>query len=237
MTRSIKLSNLRNGEYIQLMTDILDILTKNDPAALQVANLYSTLQIGVEKMENLFKESRGSGITDELFDLDARRDEAFNGIAMVINGYAYHHDAILKNHAMALQDHLSNFGTGIARENYQSQTAILRKILSDWETNPTLATALSALHLDNWKAELAAANNLFSERYLARVKESAFAPPGNIKALREEANEAWFALRDLLNAWFTLQNGAEPFGRVAGTINSVMENYREVMKGMGREGK
>jgi hypothetical protein len=179
----------------------------------------------------LFREARGSHITRELMDLDTRRDNAINGISTIIKGYTYCADTALKSHAISLQNHLAAFGTGIARENLNAQTAILRKLLTDWTEQEALSTALTALHLDNWKAELAEANTLFTERYMARLEEAATATPGNIKDLRTQTNEAWFALRDRLNAWFTLENGAEPYSRVANTINSMMENYRRVVKG------
>jgi hypothetical protein len=234
MIKSIKLPNLRNGEYIQLMTDILMVLAQNNPASLEIAEPYQQLKTLVGKIEKLFREAKGSSLTRELMELDTRRDHALNGITIIINGYTYCADSVLKSHAISLQNHLTAFGTGIARENLNAQTAILRKLLNDWNEKQALSTALTALHLDKWKDELAAANNLFTERYMARTEEAVTATPGNIKDLRTETNRAWFALRDRLNAWFTLEDGAEPFGSVAGTINSLMENYREVMKRRGK---
>ncbi len=70
---------------------------------------------------------------------------------------------------------------------------------------------------------------------MARVEEAVTATPGNIKDLRTQTNETWFALRDRLNAWFTLEEGAEPFGSVANNINRVMEEYRGVVRGRGKE--
>jgi hypothetical protein len=108
-------------------------------------------------------------------------------------------------------------------------------LLTDWNEKQVLSAALTALHLDNWKNELAEANTLFTERYMARVEEAVTATPGNIKDLRTQTNETWFALRDRLNAWFTLEEGAEPFGSVANNINRVMEEYRGVVRGRGKE--
>lgn len=50
-------------------------------------------------------------------------------------------------HASALEAHLNLFGTGIARENYQSETTLLRNIINDWKTKPELAQAITALQL------------------------------------------------------------------------------------------
>ena len=236
MIKSIKLSNLRNGEYIQLMTDILMVLAQNNPAALEIAEPYQHLKTLVGKIEMLFREARGSSISKDLIELDTRRDRALNGITIIINGYTYCADTVLKSHALALQNHLAAFGTGIARDNYQEQTAVIRKLLTDWNEKQVLSIALTALHLDNWKDELAESNTLFTERYMARVEEAVTATPGNIKDLRLQTNEIWFALRDRMNAWFTLEDGAEPFGSTVNTINIVIEEYRRVMRGRGKLG-
>jgi hypothetical protein len=215
------------------MTDILMVLAQNNPDALQVTEPYQQLKTLVGKIEILFREAKGSSLTKELMELDTRRDNALNGISTIINGYTYCADTVLKNHALALQNHLAAFGTGIARDNYQEQTAVIRKLLTDWNEKQELSAALTALHLDPWKNELAEANTQFTAQYLARVEEAVTAPPGNIKDLRTQTNETWFALRDRLNAWLTLQNGAEPFRSAAIAINSVMEGYRGVVRGRG----
>jgi hypothetical protein len=39
-----------------------------------------------------------------------------------------------------------------------------------------------------------------------------------------------------MNAWFTLEDGAEPFGSTVNTINIVIEEYRGVVRGRGKMG-
>jgi hypothetical protein len=216
------------------MTDILAIVQKNDPAALKVTEPYNTLKAKLDSIESLFKIQQGNVISDELFTIDARRDAAINGILALVNAHTYNTDANLKAQALLLQNHLSAFGSGIARDNYQSQTASIRNILQDWNARPELTAAVAALQMQAWQTELEAANTLFSDKYLARAQETGAASPENIKSKRAEANEAWYALRDLINAYFTIEKGAPPYGPTVSFINGLIENYNNLIARRGR---
>jgi hypothetical protein len=237
MINSIKLNLLRNGEFIQLMTDLLAIVSKKYPAALKVAEPFNVLKVLTDHIETLFKIQQGSVISDELIEIDARRDNAINGISSMINAFTYSTDANLKKHAVVLQTHLSAFGNGIARDNYQSETASIRNILTDWDAQTELTSAINALQLVPWKTELAAANTLFSDRYLARAEETGAASSLNIGNKRLETNEAWYALRDLVNAYATIEKGAEPYGSTITYMNVLLEYYNNLIgrRGPGEE--
>jgi hypothetical protein len=234
MIKSIYLHNLRNGEYIQLMTDILAIVAKNDPNALQVSEPYNTLKAKLDSIESIFKIQQGNVISDELFELDARRDNAINGIISMVNAYSYSTDENLKKQALLLQNHLSAFGSGIARDNYQSQTASIRNILFDWNEQPELQAALTALNLEAWRTELSNANTLFGERYLDRAQQTGTASSESIKSKRMEANEHWYGLRDLINAHFTINKGAETYGGTVSFINGLLEYYNNLIARRGQ---
>jgi hypothetical protein len=128
MINSIVLQPLRNGEYIQFLTDTLNIVSKNNPEALNVTAQYNALVTATTEVEKLFKISQGSLVTEEIEALDARRDNAINGITLQVQAMAYSADPILNKHGKMLSAHLALFGTGIAKDNYQSETTTLRNI-------------------------------------------------------------------------------------------------------------
>ena len=113
----------------------------------------------------------------------------------------------------------------------------MRNILNDWESKPELTAAITALNLGTWKADLAAANTLFAAKYLDRAQETGAASPENIKNKRTEANEAWYALRDLINAHFIIEKGAAPYGPTVTFINGLIEYYNNLIarRGQGEE--
>jgi len=92
--------------------------------------------------------------------------------------------------------------------------------MDDWDNKPGLKEAISALKPGPWKTELPSANILFSEKYLERAKKTGAPSTENIGSKRNEANEAWYTLRDLINGYYTIQKCAAPCGPTVSFINS-----------------
>ncbi len=229
MINSIKLNNLRNGEYSQFLTDILAITGQNGPTVLNVQPQFDALKAVSAEIELLFKVPAGNIITKELEELDARRDSAITGINALVSGFAYSTDPATRNNAALLANHLSSFGSNIAKDNFQSETATIRNLIHDWDNKPNLTSAFAALGLFTWRVELEDANNNFSQQYLTRATEMGSASPDSISNLRLDANEAFYQLRDHLNAYFTINNGADPFGKTVSAINGLLDNYNNLI--------
>lgn len=229
MINSITLYSLRNSEFIQFLTDFLAIVLQKDPTAMQVKKQYDAVAALENSLEALFKTDKGSDITDELIALDLRRDNAFNGISTLVSGYSYSTDAAVKQNSKLLTDHLALFGIGIAKDNYQSETATLRNIIADWTNKPELKAALTALNLISLQTELEAANTAFGTKYLERAQEVGAVSPDTIKAKRLEAANVYYKLRDALDAHFTLEDGAEPYASTINSLNALIDSYNTLL--------
>lgn len=233
MINSIHLYSLRNGEYSQFILDTLSFIQKNDPKKLMVEYQYDQLLAISHDIEKLFKMEQGSILSDELMALDERRDDAINGLTTIINGHAYSTDPEVKANAKLLANHLAIFGSGIAKDSFQSETSTIRNIIADWDQKPELLAALTALNLLPWKKELTEANNLFSQLYLTRAENAGSANPANIKSKRAEANNAFYKLRDRLNSYYDINEGAEPFGKTVNAINGLISYYNNLLARRG----
>lgn len=233
MINSIKLQSLRISEFIQLQRDTLAIVLTGDPDALMVRPLYAALLSKTDEIEGLFKLSQGSIITKEIQTLDDRRDRAINGVTLQIQALAYSADATVSNHAKVLETHLNLFGSGIAKDNYLSETTVLRNIINDWKTKPELLTAMTALQLTSWQTEMEQANNAFSEAYSKRNDELAAAPLEKLKTLRLEGNDAYYKLRNRLNSHMDINDGAEPWASTISKLNQNMSNYTTLLNRRG----
>ena len=231
MIASINFPALRNAEFLQFSKDALSIVQRADPAALSVTTWYAAFKTVTDAIESLFKTDQGNPITDELQAIDVRRDNAINGITAVADGYSYHFAPTTAAAAKTLTDNLSVFGTGIARENLQSETAVINSIINDWKTKPELIAAIAVLGLDSWVSELDTANNLFSTRYLDRKQQLGAVSPDTIKAKRLEAAAAWYKLRDKLNAFYEINEGAEPWAKTVNSLNALIEQYNALING------
>ncbi|UXP33031.1 DUF6261 family protein [Reichenbachiella agarivorans] len=155
MINGIAITRLRNSEFSQLNSDVLALIQRNDPAALKVEEAYNLLKAENDELTVLLNPDKGSALTALLEAADDRRDHAVTGINLVVSGYVNHFDQATRGHALALLRNLGQYGSGnLARANYQSETAGISSMLTDWTTKPELAAAITALHLDDWKEEL-----------------------------------------------------------------------------------
>lgn len=229
MIQSIDLQNLRNGEYSQLIQDILNVVALYDTAAMKVDGPFNDLQKTGDELEAIFKLPPGSAFTAELEQLDELRDNALRGIQSIVLGHTYGRDAVIKTHAQLLLTHLGWFGSNIAKDSYQSETSSIRNIIADWNARPELTAAIKALGLQGWQKDLEEANNSFSEKYVKRAVERGTDETESFKAKRMQANNAYYALRDEINAHYTLTRADEPYKTVVAAINGLLNFYNDLL--------
>ena len=227
---SIDLPKLRNAEYLQYMKDFAGIINLNNPAALQIDAKLSAFNAKTVELENLFKKALANDRTKVILALDERRDDAINGISFFLQGYAYHFDADKKKNAQLLLANMNIYGSGIARQNYQSETATINNMLTDWGEKTDLIDAVTSFSLNTWVNELSDANTQFNTEYLSRTQEYGDANPETIKSKREEVNVAYYALRDRIDALHTLvETPPSPYTTVINQLNALTEQYNVLL--------
>jgi len=226
MINSIDITRLRNANYLQFQKDFLEIISRNNPAVLQIETKYNDLSDKTNELENLFKKVLANPISQELLVLDERRDAAVNGIYYLALGNSYHYDSNLKQAADALLANIKLYGSGIARLNYQAETATINSLINDWDNKPELSQAIDILGLKAWKDELGSINTEFSTRYLDRTQDYGNATPETLKIKREETNTVYYALRDRINALHLLvETPPSPYSTVINQLNALIEQY------------
>lgn len=226
MINSIDIRNLRNANYLQFQKDFLAIISRNDPAALQVESRYDGLMVKTEELESLFKKALANPISKELLALDSRRDDALNGIYYLALANSYHYHPATKQAADALLANINLYGSGIARLNYQAETATINNLINDWENIPELAQAIDELGLNGWMNELKLVSTEFGTRYLDRTQDYGNATPETLKLKREETDAVYYALRDRINALHLLvETPPSPYSTVINQLNALVQQY------------
>jgi hypothetical protein len=231
MIDSIDISKLRNSEFIQFLSDVLDITNVNNPIALNIKDQFDNLSLSRDTLSALFVTEKGSTITDVVAALDTRRDRAIVGISTVANGFTYHFDAAIAKHATDIGWQIGQYGNSIAKENYQSQTTIITSLVADLKSKPELIAAVTALQLTTWVAELEAANIAFNNAYLQRTQQLGAASPDTILAKRLEANANYYELRNYIDSYFIINKGALPFSKATNELNALIAQYNTMMAG------
>jgi len=88
MINNISLQPLRNGAYIQFLTDTLHIVSKNNAEALNVSAKLSA----TDEIEKLFKINHSSLVTAKIENLERRRDDATTRISLHVQSLTYSAD-------------------------------------------------------------------------------------------------------------------------------------------------
>ena len=231
MIIAIHLNHLRNAEYLQFIKQVLAIIGLNKPDVLKIEAQYNNLQGYLAALEALFVTEKGSAITETVVLQDNRRDKAINGITAIVNGFTYHYTPDTENHARRLAGQIGEYGAGIARENYQAQTSIIDNLLNDLNSKPEMAAAITALQLTDWCKELETANTAFNNAYLQRTQQLGAVSPETIFAKRQQANSNYYSLRDFIDSYFIINQGAEPYNKVSNELNALIVQYNTMMAG------
>lgn len=232
MFLSIQYPKLRNNEFVQFFKLLVDIINSNDAEVLKVKSQLDELADLLASLNAIFKPEPGSAITRELQEIDARRDAAIRGIEMKIKSLSYHFEPKKKSAAQILSNSLSAYGSSISRMNYQAETSTITSIIKKWEGDNKLISSLEILNLTNWVLELKIANNLFEERYIARLKEDAEEPEQKTIDLRKQIIKSYRNLTAHLQSHATL-SGNDSYEDVISQINQLIEQYNKLVATRG----
>lgn len=230
MMNSIDLQKLRNAEYLQYMKDFSGIINLNNSAQFDIEAKFNAFNTKIEELEALYKKALASEKTQELLLIDARRDAAINGIYYFLFSHTYHFETAKQQNAQVLLENMALYGSGIARLNYQAETATLNNLIRYWENKPELTNAIAEFGLTEWVTELKTVNEEFNTKYLSRTQEYGDASPETIKLKREEVNVAYYALRDRIDALHLLvETPPSPYVTIINQLNALTDQYNVLL--------
>jgi len=232
MFETIKLTHLRNSEFIQFVKTLVQIVNSNDPEVLKIKAQCDDLTALLAVLTGLYKPDLGSAITKEIQDIDARRDDALMGIEMQLKSFAYHFEPAKQEAAQLLITSLATYGSGITRLNYQAESTTIDSIIAKWESHPELVSALTTLSMPAWVTELKTVNTLFDQRYIDRLKEDAKAPEEKSVEVRGQINQSYRTLLAHLQAHATLSID-ETYNETVKQINLLIQQFNQLVTARG----
>ncbi len=229
MFTSIHFPALRNGEFMQFYKQLLAFVLESDPTKLQVLAQYEALRTEWAALENLFKKDIGSDLTEEIESTDLRRDNSIVGLRSLFHSYTYHYDTKKVDSAQLLLDSIDKYGSGIARKNYQEESAIVSGILKDWEADAAAKAALKKLGAVEWQAELQKANETFELLYRQRTADLVGMPDLSFSTLRAPVIGAYRILITHLTAHATLASDQQPYEQLVRLLNKHIDQYQNLI--------
>lgn len=227
-------NQLRVAEFIQEGKDVLQIMADANPTSLLFKKQYDAHKMVFDEIDKVYKLSLINPLTKILFELDSKRDDVFIGMCFIADGYYKSWEPAVKVNAKVIIDSIEVFGRSITVANYQSESADIKSLIDSWETNPNMLAALTALHLDSWKAELKSTNELFMKTFVDRAKADGETDElATIKQLRIKANDSWSKLENVLKGKMEEfeddATKAPLYQALANSLNAVFDKYNTLI--------
>jgi hypothetical protein len=228
-TFKLKTYQLRNTEFLQLNTDLLLVVEQNDPEALQVAELYQTMKQQVTEANRMLHQQRGHVLSRRLSELDMQREAALTGLQRTMDGARYSPYEVEREAAEKLQTFMAGFGKGISKNNYASQTTVVRNLLDELQQNSALADAVTTLGLQKWITQLQTVNAQFQAGYVNRSVDRGSHALQPLGLKRMAITEAWERLERRLWSHFDISEGASPWSETLTGINGILTTYQALL--------
>lgn len=223
MIKNADFSRYRAAEYIQFLTNALQVIESNDPGELQVLPQVTGLETATSALDGEYKRQTNSSITATLIELDERRDNALTGMLRVVSGFALHFETAKRDAARRIGLVVNKYGSGVARLRYQQETGEIRSLVGDLRNDAAASAAMALLGLTGWLNELDAANQEFDAAYVLRSQETA-GDSSQLLVLRAAALAKWQELAAHLTAHATLTPGPV-FSKTIAELNSLIDAY------------
>lgn len=219
---------LRNSEFIRYAKDVATVCNLNSPKTLKIEGQLNSFTNTFDELNRLFKIAQGNKLTAELQALDDRRDQALIGIRLYTESFLYRRNEDLTKAAELVLGAYDKYGKRLHRLNYYAETEVIEGLTTDLTTEPELVAAMRTLTVTEWVDELATANRLFNEMFIARSGTNAAKPDGNLEKQRLVCIEQYDNLARHISAHSTLTPSAE-YNKLTKELNDITEGYNTLV--------
>lgn len=224
----------RNDELIQNGRDLSKTIADANPTALGIKKQYDNFNSVVVELDDLYKISQKNPLTQVLIDLDEKRDNLFMGICFIVDAHLKHWSPEVVAQARLISDSIDVYGRNLTVFNYQSESANISSLIDTWEKDSKMMDALKTMHLESWKDELAATNNLFINTYTKRSQDEGKSEAlPKIKELRQKFIFTWTKLENIiLGKMEEFEDDAEKailYRNLINNINGVLDSYNNLL--------
>lgn len=229
MIHTIHLSRLHNAEYVQMGEDTKAITDELAASAPEISPFAAAFNDRIAAINAVFITDPASPLTKSIEAADARRDDAIVGLSFIARGMSYSTDAAQKAAGEALYHSITLYSDSIAGQSYVAESASLTNLLADFSSKPELSNAIGTLGLGGWREELKAANEDFKAKYQQRTDAYGDASPDTVRSLRVTADAAFKKLREKVEAYYSIHDGAAPWSTLVSRLNAMTDQYNTLI--------
>lgn len=233
MLRAPNLEKYRQGDFIQYMNNVLDIVTAARAATLNITPQRAALESEMQTLNAAWQPALGSELTPQLAALDKERDRVFSGFKMMVDNWATNHfDEAKQNAAYIISDMIAGHGNRITLMRYQQQTATLNAIINDLQNQ--LAAQVTLLNIGDWEGVIEDLNTKFDDLYVQRAQAISGNDPSVIAPMIEDITQLFRNMKNLFDARFAVAtaDGAATvadFTTIEQEWNTITQQYNDAV--------
>jgi hypothetical protein len=224
MIKVFLLSFIRQMDFFQVMNLIRDYLKKMDYRALKLEVQATEFEARLQAFDDSLKESRKTGKTTRLHELDELRDEMVQGLYGHVKAQTGYPIPEVAQAAQDLWFIFEKYGTKIYNLPMREESGTLVKLLQELN-KPQNMTKLQTTTSMPWKESLENYNKQYDDLYSDRTAVEANYEVGLAKVERAKTQTAFTDLCEQINA-LSRVNGAEPYKELSDFINRTVDSAR-----------
>jgi hypothetical protein len=221
----IQLLILRNDAHFQFHTEFRDLVAKNGAEALKIKLQYDAYLPLYDREDIALKKIAKSEFTAKIHEADKARDEIYIGMTEMNAAALKHFSPEIREAAGRLKIVFDTYGN-VASKPLNEETSAIYNILQ--ELQGKYAADVATVGIGQWVAELQTRNAAFEALVKERFDETAGRTDIVLKEARAKLDEAYFAIRERLNALIVVE-GVADYENFAKTLNAVIAKYAATM--------
>lgn len=219
------LSKLRNEEHFDFGSELVGLMEVYSPMTLTIEALWPSFVSAHAREDAAMEVIRKSAFTPTMEGFDKDRDGIFRGMRDLVTANCNHFNAAKKDQALRLKIVFDQYGN-ISVLPYGQETGAIENLCQELETN--CAAELATFGLTEWLTELKSVNLDFKDIRASRYTESANKNDDNMKEVRLQADAAYKAIVERINAGIVF-NGPAAYEAFVNELNARIENYKQVI--------
>nr|AGS53600.1 hemagglutinin protein HagC [uncultured bacterium contig00070] len=240
---SLEPTRLRNDAHFQFFAELKNLLeAKNEAGEYIFAYLLDKIRALVDQWLLLFaredealKVIRKSGLTSKIQELDAARDDTYNGMVEINTATLKHFSAEKREAAGELKILFDTYGD-VAKKPLKDQTSAVYNILQDLRNNK-YAPCVATVGLGEWITQLEALNRELEALTAERTSEAAGKTDIVLKEARAEVDRAYAAIVRRIHAHIEIEGSAN-YENFVRTLNiNIAKTVAAIGKRRGKRGE
>lgn len=163
---------LKNGEFIQLIRNLITVFEQNDAAALQLDKTLAELTNLYATMPKAHKGRTKNILTADMQEWDKKRIQSLRGLKKTLEILLLSEDVAVVRAAEILLEDLSSQFDNLTKMSMPNKTASINAMIERWNETSDLVEARGKVTIDSWLTKIQECNKKFDDLYIDRVNST-----------------------------------------------------------------